>query len=48
MADPKPLVDIGQFISENNKVVKFRSCLLPFGKDGVVTHVLAGLSWREF
>lgn len=42
------LTDIGQFVNERGKVVKYRSCLLPFGKDGRVTHVIVGLSWREF
>jgi hypothetical protein len=45
---PAPLIDIGQFISERNKVVKYRSCLLPFGKQHTVTHILAGLSWKEY
>lgn len=44
----EPLMDEGQFVNEKNKIVKFRSCLLPFGSNGKVTHVLAGLSWREF
>lgn len=48
IAHPKALFDQGQFVNETGKVVKFRSCLLPFGKDGRVTHILAGLSWREF
>lgn len=48
MADLAPLLDSGQFINNNGKVVKYRSCLLPFGRQGVVTHVVAGLSWREF
>lgn len=45
---PTPLSDVGQFINERSKVVKYRSCLLPFGRDGKVTHVIAGLSWREY
>jgi hypothetical protein len=50
LAKPEPLFDEGQFVNERSKVVKYRSCLLPFGAaDGsAVTHVLAGLSWREF
>jgi hypothetical protein len=46
--DPKSLYDEGQFVNERSKIVKYRSCLLPFGKEGRVTHILAGLSWREF
>ena len=45
---PQPITDMGQFINEKSKVVKFRSCLLPFGRNGRVTHVITGLSWREF
>jgi hypothetical protein len=49
IAAPQALYDQGQFVNEKSKVVKYRSCLLPFGsKDGRVTHILAGLSWREF
>ncbi len=44
-----PLTDEGQFVNKNNKVVKYRSCLLPFGtKEGKVSHILLGLSWRAF
>ena len=39
----------GQYVNDNNKIVKFRACLLPFGnKDAKVTHILVGLSWREY
>lgn len=44
----QPIYDSGQFVSDRQKIVKFRSCLLPFGNDNEVTHVVAGLSWREF
>lgn len=46
---PQPIEESGQFVNDRHKVVKYRSCLLPFGnaQDGV-THVLVGLSWREF
>jgi hypothetical protein len=48
LKSPTYLTDIGQFINERGKVVKYRSCLLPFGRDGKVTHVVVGLSWREY
>lgn len=48
IANPAPANDMGQFINERSKVVKYRSCLLPFGRDGRVTHIITGLSWREF
>ena len=49
IATARPIEESGQFISDKHKVVKYRSCMLPFGnaKDGV-THVVVGLSWREF
>jgi len=49
VATPAPVYDEGQFVNTRSKVVKFRSCLLPFGgRDGRITHIVAGLSWREF
>lgn len=48
IAAPAPLYDEGQFVNDKSKVVKYRSCLLPFGNKDKVTHVVAGLSWREF
>lgn len=46
--NPEPFYDGGQFVNASNKVVKFRSCMLPFGQNGQVTHVIVGLSWNEF
>ena len=49
IATPAPLYDEGQFVNERSKVVKYRSCLLPFGSpEGKISHVVVGLSWREF
>ncbi len=44
-----PLIDEGQFINPDNRLIKFRSCLLPFAtkREGVV-QVVMGLSWRAF
>lgn len=44
----EPVIDEGHFVNEKSKTIKFRSCLLPFGSNGQLTHVLVGLSWREF
>lgn len=45
----QPISDEGSFVNEKHKMVKYRSCLLPFGtKEGRVTHVVLGLSWRTF
>lgn len=45
---PPPIIEESQFVTDKSKIVKFRSCLVPFGRDGKVSHVLVGLSWREF
>jgi len=43
------IFDEGQFPNEKHKIVKYRSCMLPFGiKEGKITHVVLGLSWRAF
>ena len=43
------VADEGQFINESHKIVKYRSCLLPFGTPkGKVTNVLLGISWKAF
>jgi PAS domain len=49
VASLQPISDEGKFINDKSKVVKYRSCLLPFGAtDSTVTHLLVGLSWRAF
>lgn len=45
---PAPIYDEGQFMGNHHKMVKYRSCLLPFGQGEQVSHILVGLSWREF
>lgn len=45
----KPIEDFGQFINKKSKLVKYRSCLLPFGtEDGDVTHIVIGVTWRDY
>lgn len=43
-----PLTDEGHFVNAESKIIKFRSCLLPFGRKGKVTHLLLGVSWQAF
>lgn len=43
-----PVTDAGHFINEQSKIIKFRSCLLPFGRDKKITHLVLGVSWRAF
>jgi hypothetical protein len=43
------LISQGQFVNLENKIVKFRDCMLPFiDLNGNITYVLIGLSWRSF
>ena len=45
----KIFVEDGKFINKESKMIKFRSCTLPFGSDGeTVDHVITGLSWRKY
>ncbi len=44
-----PLETEGKFVNDKNKVVKYRACILPFiNPQDTISHVVAGLSWREF
>lgn len=39
----------GQFTNETSQIVKYRSCLLPFGnRQGKVTNIVLGISWKAF
>lgn len=48
LTTPSPLLDDGQFVNKNGKVIKYRACLLAFGGENAVTHVIIGVSWRAF
>jgi hypothetical protein len=49
VAHPLPLIEEGQFITTKSKIVKYRSCLLPFGKNqDNISHFVVGFSWRVF
>jgi hypothetical protein len=39
----------GQFVNDNNKIVKYRDCILPFlDSHGNIAYLVVGLSWRSF
>lgn len=43
------LYDAGHFVSQDGSLIKYRACLLPFGKAAQgVTHIVVGLSCRKF
>lgn len=48
MKSREPTTDAGHFINMASKIIKFRSCLLPLGRNEEITHVVLGLSWRAF
>lgn len=48
--EESPIVEQGRFINKKDRIIKYRSCIIPFGQTGRegVTHILIGLSWKEF
>ncbi len=46
--DCKTLVNSGTLVGQNNKMVKYRVCLLPFtDKNAKVAYIVVGFSWIE-
>lgn len=46
--EPKVIITEGSFVNDAHRVIRYRACLLPFGKEQRLTHVVVGLSWKEF
>ncbi len=47
--NPFPITVEGQFVDEHSKVIKYRSCLLPFGMNKEhISHFIIGVSWKAF
>ena len=45
----KQLHESGKFVNKKNKVIKYRSCMAPFGKSGSpATNIIVGLSWQSY
>lgn len=42
----KPLLNEGEFTNAKGALVKYRQCLLPLGKDGVVDAIFGGMRYR--
>jgi hypothetical protein len=43
------LVSQGQFVNAEDKIIKFRDCILPFADiNKNISHLVVGLSWRSF
>ncbi len=44
----KTLLNSGTIVGQNNKIVKYRTCLLPFtDKNAQVVYIVVGFSWIE-
>jgi hypothetical protein len=48
-AEKKLILSEGQFINHDEKLVKFRDCVLPFtNNNNIISHIIIGLSWKAF
>ncbi len=47
-ATGRPLVEEGEFLNAQGKLVKFRQCLLPLGAEGQVQAILGGVRFKQF
>lgn len=46
--EPRPLIDEGKFEFIDKKIIKYRSCILPFGTGANdLTHLIIGMTWRS-
>jgi hypothetical protein len=46
---PAIVIEEGRVTDGEGNDIRFRSCLLPFGdKEGVVSHMVLGLSWKKY
>ena len=47
LTERRPREDSGYFVNEAGKLIKYRSCFLPFGDEKTgLTHIVAALSFR--
>ena len=44
----KPLLDEGEFVNLNNRVVRYRQCLVPLGSEDKVEAVFGGMRYKVF
>lgn len=47
-AEPVIQSSFGSFVNDTDQVVKYRACIMPFGRQERITHALVGLSWKVF
>lgn len=48
METGKPLTEEGQFTNRNGKIVKYRQCLMPLGREDKIAVIFGGLSFKIF
>lgn len=48
VARQKPVVDESEFINLKNLRIRYRTCMLPLGQSGHVTHILGCMRWRLY
>jgi hypothetical protein len=46
MKNPRAIKDSGNYELVDKKIIKYRSCLLPFGKDNILKQLVIGISWK--
>lgn len=44
----QPVVDDGEFLNKFQMRVRYRTCIVPFGYDKKVTHILGVMRWRLY
>ena len=44
----KPLLEEGEFTNHNHKIVKYRQCVLPLGRDGSIEAIFGGMNFKVF
>jgi hypothetical protein len=48
LSHKKPMLDEGEFVNLNNRVVKYRQCLVPLGTGDTVEAIFGGMRYKVF
>lgn len=43
-----PVIDESEFVNLKLLKIRYRTCMLPLGSDGQVTHIIGCMRWRSF
>ena len=44
----QPVIDESEFVNLKHLNIRYRTCLLPLGTDGVVTHIIGCMRWKVY